>query len=182
MTGPHAPLEMQPFAIWLVPATERAATLQALIDKVCQACRVQTFPPHITVFAGVYTQRDHIEQAMDRCIAGLGPLALDPSGYEYTDSFFKTIFVAFREDERVVKLSECLAAGLNRTQHYSLRLHLSLVYKVMSEAEKQDVIAGLDPVPGPILFDAVQLVHPGSTNSWADIDKWEIVRTRKLEG
>lgn len=169
------------FALWLVPAEPARAALTAVIRRLAEQYNAPTFEPHVTVYGGCLTDGDAMCELLDTIVTNVPPLTLTVKELDWTDEFFKTLFIAFESSDELADLCERMRRGLSRPAPYYLQPHLSLLYKQMPTDQKRRIIAGLDPPPSRITCDEARIVSPANpTAAWRDVASWRNVATRTL--
>ncbi|MBN1269679.1 MAG: 2'-5' RNA ligase family protein [Kiritimatiellae bacterium] len=162
------------FAVWLMPGSEERAKLARIIRDLAARHDVPAFDPHVTLFEGHRTAADQVERIVTAVVARADAFPLQATGLDHSADLFKTVFITFRRDPFLERLSRAIGQRLARPQQYNLQPHLSLVYKEMADEERKGVIAALEPPRPRILFDEVAVVNPGPTGEWRDVANWEV--------
>lgn len=171
-----------PFSIWLSPCREDSALLSGLISGICSRYGAPLFEPHVTVISGTFTGFSLIRPEINRVTDGIPPLSLTVSGAEYSDIFFKTVYLTFKQSDELLRLHNGLKSStIPAKKDCRLFPHLSLIYKEMDERDKKEIAEGVTVDNKEIVFDAVKAVSPGNIDKgWYDVDSWEVIFQKKL--
>ena len=146
------------FALWMMPREPLRSQLQKMIRQLAAALDAVEFEPHITVFAGPSTNTEAHEIAT-RIAKRFEPIEAIAEKVDYGEVYTKTVFVQFRESPALRQMHELARSSFTQPSNYQLNPHLSLVYKKMAEAEKQELCRRIRLPMGNYLFDAIQMVE-----------------------
>jgi len=170
-------------SIFLTPARDDYATLAGVIGEMCNRFDLPPFEPHLTIFAGSFTDPAAVERTLEAAVAGLPPLTLRVSGIGCSAEYFKTLFIEFEEDSTLRFIHERIKGEWGISPAYELHPHLSLLYADLPLREKETLARGIVLNRDLILFDRVRLVTPGNrTEGWRDTLRWESLFELRLHG
>ncbi len=111
------------------------------------------------------------------------PFAMQVVGLHGADIFTKSLFIQLQPSPCLQTISDALRAQTLTTSDYELDPHLSLMYQLVSESEKQQIIASIELPNSRITFDEVSVISaPTPTRTPADVARWKEVCRRKLPG
>jgi hypothetical protein len=167
-------------AYWLVPAEPALSHFSAMIHDLAQGFDGPIFEPHVTLYV---TNANHETPAevLTHAAAHSKTCRLSVAGIDYSDEFTKTLFVQFRPDAAVARLSKNLRSPSISEPEYELNPHLSLIYKTMSPETKAQVAHSLDLPFSEVSFDSVKaVISPAKIKSRADVEAWRVVATQSL--
>jgi len=170
-----------PFAFWLTPERQAYTQLESHIQTICQQYGATPFSPHITLFVGERQQNEDMV-GLGRQLADAVPsIAMKLEKIDYSDFFFKTLFLQFSAHPSPTKLIQIIQNGLQDYGDYQFDPHLSLVYAKIPSNTQQSLAHSIQLDMDSILFNRLDLVIPNpETNAWADIAGWETQQTWSL--
>jgi 2'-5' RNA ligase len=173
--------QTQRYAIWLLPAPDDRAELQARIQLLSDRYGAVPFLPHLTLLAGADKPLPAIQAAVEIACRDVAPLTLLSIGLQVTSAFFQTLFVEFAPHPGLSVLAERLRQELDPLSLRPFHPHLSLLYHEMPLSEKEALRAELKWEAQAIRFDEMGVVFPPQgEHGWEDIAAWEIMATHKL--
>lgn len=159
-----------PFALWLVPAQDIRAALEARIGELAERCGGPRFPAHATLLSGRAPDAA-VRGAMDRLAAEIAPFAAAVEGLGSTDDFFTFFFVRLAMHPAFGRAGSAIAGA------HGPRVgpHVSLAYaEPPSRCDRAALRAELAPaLPPSVRFDALEWAAPGS-GGWRDVARWEV--------
>ncbi len=171
------------FSLWLIPGEQDCGCLAKITQDLTSRYDAAFFEPHVTVYTGVYTQNDRLEGIVERLAKVVQPISLFVEGIEYSDSFFKTLFIRFGNDPILAVISQMLTDELRYQEHCLLQPHLSLLYKRIPDREKQEIVNELDFTKRYVRFDEVAVMRPGNlSKGWSEVGGWSVFFRRTLCG
>jgi len=167
-------------SLWLMPSTEYFELLQERIRALAKECNAQVFEPHVTVWSGLgieVTCRNLIERA----ISGVGIITLQVEKIDFSPEFFKTLFIVFRSNSVLSRLSERFRTLWEKPSAYELKPHLSLIYKHMSRNEQQRLALGIELPWRQIEFDRIRAMStPADDQAAMDVTSWRSIFSANL--
>jgi 2'-5' RNA ligase len=167
-------------AYWLIPAEPALSYFQSLIRDLSSQFDAAQFEPHLTLYV-TEVGKDDPASVLEKALAGFQPLRLAVTGIDYSAEFTKTLFVQFRPDETLPKLSAKLRSTSVLQCEYQLNPHLSLIYKTMSPETKMQIANSLCLPFTEVEFDSVKaVVSPAKIETSEDVNSWRVVATRRL--
>lgn len=171
---------MQQISIWLIPSEEDEKYLKSIIDDLGRKYQAPSFTPHLTLYGNVNTEPEIAHQAVKESTQEIPPFTLSVDKLNYTDLFFKTVFIEIQENEILNTLYQRLRNKLGQYGKYSLKPHISLIYKELSEEKKQRIIKGLN-IKRDFTVNRMVVVTSGNTEKGRyDVERWRVLFTEKL--
>jgi hypothetical protein len=120
---------------------------------------------------------------LEQVAADCRTYSLRISGVEYSDEFTKTVFVKFRPDEALSRLTANFREASSIKDEYELNPHLSLIYKSMSPERKAEIANAVSLPFEEVRFDSARaVISPANIKSREDVEAWRVAATRKLRG
>ena len=175
----------QQISFWLIPALEDQAFFQQIIDRLAAQYDAPRFAPHVTLYFGTFAA-EGLPELMQQVVQIVQPaqsLELQVDRLLYTDQFTKTLFVQFHPQPVLTQLSQALEQGAIDPPGFSLNPHLSLTYKLLDSAEKQQLVSEISLPQPTIRFDRLWAVStPATVQCRADVESWQVLRRVKLSG
>jgi 2'-5' RNA ligase len=166
---------------WLVPTEAERASFQELVNTLARTYNAPTFVPHVTIYSGESPADETPLEIIARSTPDVHGVRLYVESVSYTEEFTKTLFVQFYPSSLLSQIAENMRRLSARPSHYVLNPHLSLLYKRMSEHEKQHIAATLRLPQSEVFFDAVwAIASPGPTRTPEDVARWEVVCRKPL--
>jgi 2'-5' RNA ligase len=143
-------------SLWLVPEEPAREKLAALIDRLSARWKTPSFPPHVTLLAGLEGREGDVVRRTSEMCRALEPLRLRASRAEATPAFFRC--VALRVEETLALLTARAQAAItfSRTDEAAFEPHLSLAYGRLEESARDGVIDELKR-DLPLAFGATRL-------------------------
>ena len=79
---------------------------------------------------------DVTEEIVKNSARGLTPFSVRNRGLEFSDDVFKAAYLSLEPSHQLEEVNRRLARTLGRGNKYSFKPHISLLYKVISVAER----------------------------------------------
>lgn len=178
MAQPSA--EKQILTYWLIPAEPARAYFTLLIGDLAARFDALVFEPHLTVYV-MSMGNANAAELFERVVAGCQPYSLLVDGVDYSDEFTKTVFVQFKPNEAVTRLSAKFREASTIKNEYQINPHVSLIYKALLLEEKEQIVTSLRLPFQDVLFDSVKaVIGPAKIESREDVAAWRVVAIRKL--
>jgi hypothetical protein len=168
-------------SFWLLPAEADRVGFQETIDTLAHVYDAPVFTPHVTIYSGMCTPAEDPDAMLVQATQGIQGFSLHVDRILYTEEFTKTVFVQMFPSMILSHMAEKIRQCCSRPSGYVLNPHLSLIYKRMSEKEKQRIAAAVRLVTCTVFFDEVSAIATSdTTQSREDVESWEVICTRKL--
>ena len=172
----------QQISFWLIPALEDQAFFQQIIDRFAAKYDAPIFTPHVTLYFGMFAA-ESLGEMMQRVSRAVPPqgLELQVDRLLYTDQFTKTLFVQFQPQPLLNQLSQALEQGAIDPPGFSLNPHLSLIYKLLDSAEKQQLASEISLPQSTVRFDRLWATSTFTrVQNRADVESWQVLHQIKL--
>ena len=174
--------ENEILAYWLTPAEPARGYFSSLIRDLAARFDAPIFEPHITIFV-TGAGNENPTEVLGDAVTDLKPFRLFETGIDHSDAFTRTLFVQFRPDEALTRLSEKLRSASTPRSAYELNPHLSLIYKKMSQEARTQIAASLRLPFNEVRFDIVKaVICPAKIEARGDVEAWRIVAEETLTG
>jgi 2'-5' RNA ligase len=171
----HDDSGVHPVGLWLVPGQSEHAFYAGLIDAWATEFDAPRFEPHVTLYAGVCTAPDRVEDLAGSLGQGLPPVTLVVRSMGHSAVRFKTLYLEFEPNARLSGLSAAFASRLAQPADYTLRPHLSLLYKELGQPQREALARRVSLVGQSVRFDQLALVRPGRGQAgWEEVAGWEV--------
>ncbi|HWI40373.1 MAG TPA: hypothetical protein VNX25_02665 [Verrucomicrobiae bacterium] len=168
-------------SIFLSPAPGDAAWASRLISDLAAAHGTIPFEPHLTLHSGVGDPLVAGEVLAAEA-AALSPRRLRVRRIGATEEFFRSVFIEFQVEDRLLQLREVVKPLLEREKERPFLPHLSLLYAEMPLVRKEEIAAGVC-VPPTLTFDRLKIVTLRDPDrGWGDFRGWETLREIPLSG
>ena len=169
-------------AFWLVPSLEAKAHFTSVIEELARRFDAPVFEAHVTLQGGELEQQRAIE-LLDAIACAHSPLQLQISAIESSEKYTKTLYVQFRPSKEASAISDDIARRAGSEGSYKFDPHLSLLYKTMPEAEKQELTREIKVPFDQVLFEALKLISvPREIKAAEDVHAWRTIAERPLGG
>ena len=168
-------------AFWLMPAADAKATFASLVDELARRFEAPPFEPHVTL-RGAELEQQHAIDVLETIAGSSAPLELQISGLAFSEKFTKTLYVQFASSRDASAMSDAIAQAVQSGGDYNFDPHLSLLYKTMPEAQKQELLREIKLPLDQVRFDNVKVVSvPASIEGPEDVHAWRTVAERRLQ-
>ena len=175
------------FCIWLIPAEPYYAALANKIQELSVAYEAPVFAPHVTLFCGKTKNIAQTKSDLTNLLTWQAPLVLTATVMDFTDEYYKTLFLQFEVDEVASGINAALKKRLDQDSSYQFSPHLSLLYKNLPTTEKrklsrvtEDALNESVMTNKKMTFDQIMLVSdtaekgPEAVKSWKILAKWNL--------
>jgi len=106
-------------------------------------------------------------------ISGIKSFNIKKNRISFSGDFWKALFIDFNSNENMLKINKHLTKHLSRFK-YELKPHASLIYKEMSQEEKQRLADTLE------IKNSFKITGIGIQEFSENIEEWKIVREHQL--
>jgi len=163
---------------WLLPAKPERELFCEVIRILRKEFRAPDFEPHLTLFST--TQDRESPKRVLRKISARS-IRLTARGVVFSPEFTKTLFVRFKSSGALKKLVEELRRAAKSRARTSSDPHVSLLYKKMPPAVKQELAAVMRLPLRTVVFDSIAAVRcPLPSRTKADVESWKILTKKSL--
>jgi|GEM_PF-1222348 len=175
-------MSAQPFhgrglSLWWLPPPALSARLQGIIDALAGRLGTPSFPPHVTVEAGLSQSPDEIAGLIDADTSARTAPELRAIGIGTGPSWNHLLAVDLSCTEAVTEARFALSAAIRRTvAQGGYAPHLSLAYGPLDEARRQELAQALVLDLPPFFPVALALVDTrGQVSGWWETHRWPLV-------
>lgn len=162
------------FAIWFLFNEDDNDYLNRIIQDLSKQYTSIVFVPHITAYGLVETNLETIEKTVLECIYGVKPFLVEKIKLNYSDDFWKTLFIKIKQNEYLNSINKKLTSKLSKFSKFKFLPHVSLIYKKMNKQEKEHLANNLD------IKDSFVISKMGILEFSESIAHWKIVREYKF--
>lgn len=155
------------YSIWAEPISKDTKYLLRVICNLGQKYGSPTFNPHITVYSGVQNVST-AKSAIQSC-KNVKKFTVKATGLAFSDNLWKTVFVNMEKNQKLKQLYDTIKKNIPHSPKYEFNPHISLMYKLMSDSEKQVAVDGLK-IKQRFTFDKITIV-----TSSKNVEKWKVV-------
>ena len=128
------------YAIWALFSDEDSKYLTDVIDDLSKKYDSPTFLPHITLYGLVDIHLNYLTEIIENCSSKIDSLTIKQDKIDYSDDFWKTVFITIKRNTELEKIHSCMYSNLSKFSQYSFFSHISLIYKKLSIQEKLDLM------------------------------------------
>jgi 2'-5' RNA ligase len=169
-------------AYWLIPSDPAHRFFQGIINDLARRYDAPLFEPHVTIHVGEPCA-DLAETALAHAAGNRKPIRLKPLEIDQSEEFIKTLFVQFGLSAELREMNETVRQAAHDSSQYELKPHLSLLYKKMPAARRQEVATSIEVPFSDVTFGAIKAVRCVSpTESRKDVEGWRVVAAASFSG
>ena len=170
--------DKQKLAFWLMLSADAKPFFVSLVEELARRLDAPVFEPHVTL-QGAEMDLGEALALMEKVAANHSPLELQIAGIECSEKYTKTLYVQFRQSDEASAISDAIASDSG----YEFDPHLSLLYKTMAEAQKEELAREITIPFAQVRCDAVKLVSvPRPIKGPEDVDAWRVLAEQPLGG
>ena len=158
------------FAVWALPETKDFDYLSNIINELSKKYEFHTFFPHITLYGLVDVDSLYLENVIADSIINIKPFHVEKEKIDYSDDFWKSIFILIKKNQELEKIHSTLAKNLKKFAIYDLIPHLSFAYKNLEKDEKIKIIESLE-IKNDFTIDKIGILEFSQ-----NIKKWKIIK------
>jgi 2'-5' RNA ligase len=167
-------------AYWLSPAEPVRKFFQSIIADLARRYDAPLFEPHVTIHVGA-NQADTAKEALLEAALEFQPVNLRLLGIDHSDEFIKTLFVQLAPNAELRRLNRIVRQAAGDSAHYTLKPHLSLLYKKMSAEARRELAESMKVPFSKVTFDALRAIRCVSpTQTRAHVEAWRVLATESL--
>jgi 2'-5' RNA ligase len=163
------------YATWFVFAEDDTKYISNLIKELSSKYHSQIFKPHITAYGLVDISLEKLDKIVSDSVQGQKQISLKKSKLDYSDVFWKTLFVEFLPNESLTRINDELTKSLESLSKYEFIPHASLIYQKMNSEEQKRLANTLD------IQENFKITGMCIQEFSEDITKWKIVRNYEFE-
>jgi len=132
------------YAVWALFSDEDSKYLNNIICNLSKEYESQIFLPHITLYGLVDIDLDYLIEIIENCSSEILPFTISKSKIEYSEDFWKTVFIRIKKNTKLEKIQSCISSDLAKFSQYSFLPHVSLIYKKLPIQKKIELIHKLE--------------------------------------
>jgi len=163
-------------AYWLIPASPYLDELQDKVTELASELNGPSFVPHITIYSGVYSELDSVENVLEK-LSKFKSLSLLCKGPEFGDTVKRSCTLEFELDPKLITLNETVKSLYHTPDARPVLAHVSLFYGKLA-IEAQEKIRGELRLPKLVKFDQIvavsnqeQVLVPNDIESAGEVDR-----------
>lgn len=165
---------------WLIPADPARRYFASVINDLGARFDAPVFEPHMTVYATTLGN-ENVAALLERVVSDCRAYSLLVDGLGSSDEFTKTVFVRFKPNEALSRLSANFRQASTTKDEYDINPHLSLIYKTMPRGTKAEIANSLSLPFDEVSFDSAQaVISQAEIRSREDVEAWRVVASRRL--
>jgi 2'-5' RNA ligase len=169
-------------AYWLIPTEPAHSFFGGIINDLAHRYDAPIFEPHLTIHVG-RDCADLAETALAHAASNCKPICLEPLEIDQSEEFIKTLFVQFGLSAELREVNETIRQAAHDSSQYELNPHLSLLYKNMAAAKRQELAASIEVPFSDVTFGALKAVRCVSpTESCKDVESWRVLTAASFSG
>jgi 2'-5' RNA ligase len=158
------------FAIWFLFDKNDEEYIHHIILNLSKKYKSTVFLPHLTVYGLIEIPLEVIDRIVFKIIKDVKPFSIEKIGINYSDDLWKSLFIEIKQNQYLNKINKKLTNELFKFSKYEFLPHVSLIYKKMSEKEKEQLANDLN-IKNSFLISKIGILHFSEK-----ILDWKIVR------
>lgn len=162
------------YAVWLLPSSEDRKILEKIISELAERYDSPKFIPHITTYGLIDIDLEKLKRFVDNSIKNISSFDVPTKNLAYTDNIWKTLFINIQMNSNLENIFQNLQKQLGSVSHYEYLPHVSLIYKIMPEAEKKFLLNQIK-IPNKLSINKIAIQEFSH-----DITKWKLVKEMHL--
>jgi len=163
------------YAVWLLFEKNDKEYLSQIISKLSNQYGSLIFTPHVTVYGLVDTSLEALDDIILDSINGTKSFNIEKNTISFSEDFWKTLFIDFNPNDSMLKINKHLTKHLSQFSKYEFKPHASLIYKEMSQEEKQSLADNLE------IKNSFKITGIGIQVFSERIEEWKITREYQLD-
>ena len=161
-------------SIWLCPDNKDKLYLQHIINHLSDIHNSAPFLPHCTLLSGVKLNRSELSKILDKSIDDFGPIIVKSKRISYSNILWKTVYIELADRKDLISLQKNIFKQIKSDNKYIFEPHISLIYKMMPEYIKKEIIDSLS------LQNSFKMNKLVAVKTDQNIVDWEIIVEREL--
>jgi len=161
-------------SIWLCPDYNNELYLQNVINSLSGIHNSPRFSPHCTLVGGIKSNKHGLENIIDNSIDNIGPIIVKSKRISYTNILWKTVFIELVVNKDLKSLQNSIYTEIKSNIDYKFDPHISLIYKLMPNNIKKEIINSLH-LKNSFKMDKIVAVKTGQ-----NILDWKIIVEREF--
>lgn len=170
-------------AFWLLPAEPDERRLTALIRRLAAEHGAPVFGPHVSLDVARLDSDESADAILDRLARSHAPVDAVAGPTRHGPDLFRSLYVPVRGDALGPLHEATRALCRHPDSAFQFQPHLSLMYKVVAEPVRAELVASESLTGQRIRFDRVAVVFPARrAEDFSDIEGWRVVARQMLRG
>ncbi|MBI4009267.1 2'-5' RNA ligase family protein [Candidatus Roizmanbacteria bacterium] len=143
-----------------------------MIRDLSKKYKAPSFIPHLTIYGGGLTlDLDKAKKIISESIKDMQPFQVEVDKLNYSDNFWKTIFTEIKMNSQLQKIYINLRKELLNYHDYILKPHMSLIYKKLSNRQKEEIVNNII-IKNQFTLDKIAIC---SFEDHDKVDRWKLV-------
>ena len=127
----------------------------------------------MTIYGSATVSLEYAKKTAIESVKDMHPFEINMKKLNYSDDFFKTVFIEIKENKNLTLIYQKLQSSLKNYGNYYFKPHISLIYKNTTSDEKKKILKEIT-LKSTFIIDRIFLNTPGEKNhDWYDIPNWE---------
>lgn len=149
------------YSLWLVPQKDDEIYLSKIVNQLSEKYEAPTFVPHLTILGDIEIDLENLKKIVDQTFRKVKPFAVNITAVKFTENFRKTLFIEFEINNTLKNLFNELSEKTDKRSITTFTPHLSLIYKIMPNNDKEKIINNLY-IKDQIIFGGIWINDNGN--------------------
>ena len=158
------------FAVWYLFDKDDEDYLFKIINDLAEKYDAPSFIPHITAYGLLDIDLKTLDDEILETIQKIKSFSVETNTINFSDDFWKTLFVEILPSKHLVKINNNLTKNLSQFSKYEFLPHISLLYKNMEKNQKQFLTESL------VMKKNFKIIGMGIQQFSENIKEWKLVR------
>ncbi len=158
------------FAVWYLFDKDDEDYLFEIINDLAKKYDAPSFIPHITAYGLLNIDLKTLDDKILETIQKIKSFSVETNTINFSDDFWKTLFVEILPNKHLVKINNNLTKNLSQFSKYEFLPHISLLYKNMEKNQKQFLAESL------VMKKNFKIIGMGIQQFSENIKEWKLVR------
>ena len=158
------------FALWYLFDQDDENYLTEIINNLAKKYGAPSFVPHITAYGLVNIDLKILNNEILETIQKIKSFSVETNTINFSDDFWKTLFVEILPSKHLVKINNNLTKNLSQFSKYEFLPHISLIYKNMEKNQKQFLAESL------VMKKNFKIIGMGIQQFSENINEWKLIR------
>ena len=158
------------FAVWYLFDKDNEDYLFEIITNLAKKYDAPSFIPHITAYGLLNIDLKTLDDKILETIQKIKSFSVETNTINFSDDFWKTLFVEILPNKHLVKINNNLTKNLSQFSKYEFLPHISLLYKNMEKNQKQFLAESL------VMKKNFKIIGMGIQQFSENIKEWKLVR------
>ena len=156
---------MSTFHLWLVPTGTVFDRLAGVIAGLSSRHQGPAFDPHLTLLGRLEGKESEMVDRVHQLARTLQPFEVRLKAPSYEAQYFRCLFLPAEPSRAIVDAHQQAKQIFNAQPASAFDPHVSLMYGLFPESQKQEIIKALPPdLPGSFSVSQLQLIRAASMN------------------